>query len=283
MKSIRQNVWLGVGLILGLALGLGYTWVIQPAAFRGADPNSLQPLYRSEYILMIASSYQATGNLERARDRLAIFPDLDSEELSSMAQQVVAAGGPEDAARGLARLSVALAEQTPSLYVAGVSVSPTFLLTGTPQPSLAITVPYLPTNTRRPTEAATPTPERAFVLLSKEQICNPRIERPLIQVIVQTLGGQGVPGVEIRVQWEGGGSQFVTGMKPELNPGYADYEIEPGKVYQVTLGDGLTVVTGLTAPTCAAATALIGPQTPTPGGGTSGNYAGSWRLVFEMQ
>jgi hypothetical protein len=282
MKKIRENFWLGVGLLLGFALGLGYAWVIRPAAFRGADPNSLQPLYRSEYILLVASAYQATGNLERARQRLALFPELDSEALGSLAQQVVAASGPEDAARGLARLSVALAERTPTPSGPGGLASPTFLLTGTPQPTLAITVPYLPTNTRRPTDSPTPTTKQVFILLSLEKVCNPQVKRPLIQVIVQTPEGHGVPGVSIHIQWEGGESRFVTGMKPELSPGYADYEIEPGKVYQVTLGGGLPV-TGLAASTCPAATALIGSQTPTPGGGTGGSYAGSMRLVFEMR
>jgi hypothetical protein len=280
MRKHLQWIWLAVGLLLGLALGVGYAWVIRPADFRGAGPDSLQPIYRGEYILLIATAYQATGDLDRSRDRLALFPELNPEVLSSLAQQVVAARGSEEAARGLARLSVALLEQTPRPSVPVTTtilwVSPTIRFTPTVNPTLALTIPALPTPTRKPTLFSSPTPLPGFVLVSREQVCNAQITRPLIQVVVRKPDGKGVAGIEIRIQWEGGGSRFTTGMKPELSAGYADYEIEPGKVYQITVGDGLTVAANIVAPTCPASTAVAG-------GVQSAAYAGSWRLVFEMR
>jgi hypothetical protein len=278
MKKYLPWLWAGVGLLLGLALGVGYAWVIRPADFRGAEPASLQPIYRGEYILLTATAYQATGNLDRARQRLDLFPEINPEVLSSLAQQVVAARGSDEAARGLARLSVALAEQTPYSSLSGSSTrdsSATNRRTPTSNPTLALTIPTLATATRKPTLFPTPTPLSGFVLVSREQVCNAQIERPLIQVVVRDPGGKGVPGIVIRIQWEGGGSQFVTGMKPELSAGYADYEIEPGKIYQITLGDGLTVVRDIAAPTCSGGTAVTG--------GGSSSFAGSWRLVFELR
>ncbi len=279
MKKYLEWIWLPVGLILGLALGVGYAWVLWPADFRGAEPASLQPVYRGEYILLIATAYQATGNLDRARTRLELFPELNPAVLSSLAQQVVAARGSEDAARGLARLSVALAEQTPPAsfaFTVTPNSPPTLRTTPTDNPTLALTVPPLPTATLKPTQNSTATALPGFVLVTREQVCNPLITKPLIQVLVRAPGGQGVAGVAIRILWEGGGSTFVTGMKPELSPGYADYEIEAGKVYQVTLGDGLTVVRELTAPACPGQTAVAG-------GTVGAAFAGSWRLVFEMR
>jgi hypothetical protein len=279
LKKHLTWLWFPVGILLGLALGLGYSWVIRPADFRGGEPAALQPVYRGEYILLIATAYQATGDLDRARTRLALFPELDSEALSSLAQQVVAGSGSGEAARGLARLSVALAEPTAPPAVPTVSIptaSATRRVTPTTNPTLALTLPVLPTATPKPTMFSTPTPLPGYILVSREQVCNFQIVRPLIQVLVRTSEGKGVPGVEIRIQWDGGGSQFVTGMKPELSAGYADYEIEPGKTYQIALGDGLTVVTSLAAPTCPAASAAAG--------GTAGaSFAGSWRLVFEVR
>ena len=287
MKKLLPYLWTVVGLLLGFALGLGYAWVIQPAKFHGAEPTSLQPVYRGEYILLIASAYQATGNLEYARTRLALFPELGPDTLSSLAQQVVAAGGPQDAARGLARLSVVLREQTPSpsveLALATSRATPTIRATITPESTLALTIPFLPTATRSPTIMFSPTTNPEFVLVSKQQVCNPLIVPPLIQVIVKTADGRGVSGVKLRAQWEGGDGGFVTGMKPELSPGYADYTIEPGKVYQITIGNGLTVVRDLTAPTCPAATPILGGRTPVTGTGAGGPFTGSWRLEFEMR
>jgi hypothetical protein len=276
MRKHLQWIWAGVGLVLGLALGVGYAWVIRPADFRGAQPASLQPMYRGEYILLIATAYQATGNLDRARQRLELFPEMSPQVLDSLAQQVVAARGSEEAARGLARLSVALANQTPLPVYSVTPAVPATKAVPTANPSLALTVPILPTSTRKPTLFSTPTPLPGFILVSREQVCNVQIVRPLIQVVVRTPDGKGVPGVVIRIQWEGGESQFVTGMKPELSAGYADYEIEPGKVYQITLGDGLTAVREIVAPVCPGGTAVAG-------GGSSPSFAGSWRLVFEMR
>ncbi|MBN1440971.1 MAG: hypothetical protein JW929_16315 [Anaerolineales bacterium] len=277
MKKTLEWVWVLVGALLGLALGVGYAWVIRPADFRGAEPASLQPLYRGEYILLIATAYQATGNLDRARERLDLFPEMSPEVLSSLAQQVVAADGSEEAARGLARLSVALAGQTPT-------ASPGVTLAGatgtkslpTTHATLALTVPVLPSATRRPTLKSTPTALPGYLLISREQVCNPQIVRPLVQVVVRTPDGKGVAGVVIRIQWEGGGSQFVTGMKPELSAGYADYEIEPGKTYQIALGDGLTAVRGIVAPVCPGATAAAG-------GGSGASFFGTTRMVFEIR
>jgi hypothetical protein len=287
MKKILPGLWTAVGLLLGFALGLGYAWVIQPGTFRGAEPSSLQPAYRGEYILLIATAYQATGNLEYARARLAAFPELNPDALSSLAQQVVAVGGPQEAARGLARLSVALREGTPSpsalVALAASRTAPTIRVTGSPESTLALTIPFLPTATRSPTILSSPTANPEFVLVSKQQVCNPLIVPPLIQVIVKTADGRGVSGVRIRVQWEGGDAGFITGMKPELSPGYADYTIAPGKIYQITIGDGLTVVRDLSAPTCPAATAVLGGQTPVTGTGAGGPFTGSWRLEFEMR
>jgi hypothetical protein len=271
--------WLPVGLLIGLALGVGYAWVLRPADFGGAEPASLQPVYRGEYILLIATAYQADGNLDRARTRLELFPELDPAVLGSLAQQVVAANGSEDAARGLALLSVALAKATPLSSMeapATRSRSPSPRAVATENPTLALTVPPLPTATLKPTLPSTATKLPGYVLLSRDRICNPLITRPLVQVVIRTPDGKGVAGVAIRILWEGGGSTFVTGMKPEFGSGYADYEIESGKAYQVTLGDGLTVVRELSAPTCPGQTAVAG-------GSASAAFAGSWRLVFEKR
>ncbi|MFN2297518.1 MAG: hypothetical protein ACK2UB_01625 [Anaerolineales bacterium] len=278
MKKFLEWIWLAVGLLLGAALGVGYAWVIRPAEFRGAEPAFLQPVYRGEYILLAATAYQATGDLERARDRLALFPELNPEVLNSLAQQVAAAHGSDEAARGLAQLSVLLLEETPTQQIPTATryLSPTVWRTPTDPPTLALTVPFLPTATVQPAATSSPTLQPDFLLVSRDEVCDARISQPQIQVVVRTPDGAGVPGITIRIQWEGGGSRFVTGMKPDIDEGYADYEIEPGKQYQITLGDGLTVVRDLMAPTCPGSTAVAG-------GGESVSFEGSWRLEFEMR
>jgi len=41
--------------------------------------------------------------------------------------------------------------------------------------------------------------------------------------------------VQITVTWSGGQDTFFTGFKPEIDPGYADFQMEPGQQYQIEL------------------------------------------------
>jgi hypothetical protein len=68
---------------------------------------------------------------------------------------------------------------------------------------------------------------------------------------VQTKEGAGIPGSEIWVIWSGGVDRFTTGLKPEIGPGYADFDMTPGLVYAVAVADPkLPVVDLLHAEAC---------------------------------
>jgi hypothetical protein len=72
-----------IGLVLGLVLGLGYAWRIQPVAYYDTAPDSLRLDYRVDYILMVAQSYQAEGDLRQALLRLAALgPQPPSETVA---------------------------------------------------------------------------------------------------------------------------------------------------------------------------------------------------------
>jgi hypothetical protein len=57
----------------------------------------------------------------------------------------------------------------------------------------------------------------------------------LLRIYVRDRLGAGVPGVEIAVSWAGGDDAFFTGFKPEIDLGYADFQMEPDERYQVKL------------------------------------------------
>ena len=59
------------GLLIGLALGLGYACVISPVQYTDVPPASLRADYKSDYGLMIAQAYARDHNLPLARARLA--------------------------------------------------------------------------------------------------------------------------------------------------------------------------------------------------------------------
>jgi hypothetical protein len=91
------------------------------------------------------------------------------------------------------------------------------------------------------------------------------ITEPQIQVFVSNAAGIGIPGVEIIITWTSGEEHFFTGLKPDIDVGYADFVIEPEVFYVLQVGEGGQLITDLTAPQCM-------------DGGES--YWGSLRLVF---
>ena len=100
-----------VGLALGAAAGLVYSWVVSPVRYSDTAPYSLAPAYKDTYRLLVAASYGASGDLERARARLALLADPDPvRALAAQAQQAVAAGGLSAEARQLALLAAALGQ-----------------------------------------------------------------------------------------------------------------------------------------------------------------------------
>lgn len=70
-----------IGLVVGLSAGLAYAWLIQPVRYFDVAPDSLRHDYRTDYVLMIAQSYQAEGDLRLALVRLASLGPLPPAEI----------------------------------------------------------------------------------------------------------------------------------------------------------------------------------------------------------
>ena len=286
----RGNWYLLTGLILGVALGLGYAWMINPVEYVDAPPYALRQDFKEQYRVLIALAYQYNGDLERAIYRLEALQDEDiTRTLAMQAQQALADGRPEAETQALGLLAVALgqgpspvaAADTPATQVTlpsptvvlpsqtAVLASPTPVTSETPTPTAVSTLRTpQPTNTPLPTLSPTPTPTigAPFMLQDAAQVCNPNLETPRIEVVIRDAAGQEVPSVALMVSWSGGEETFFTGLKPELGLGYADYEMTFGIVYALRLAEGGMPVEDLTAVECAAED------------GT--RYWGGWQVVF---
>lgn len=94
----KGNWYLLTGVILGLLLGLLYAWVINPVVYENTLPASLKDHYKDTYRSTIAEVYSATGNLDRAMQRLALLEDEDPVfTLGAQAQRELAAGNTSQA------------------------------------------------------------------------------------------------------------------------------------------------------------------------------------------
>lgn len=70
-----------VGLVLGVALGLLYGWLIRPVEYVDTTPDSLRADYRADYVLMVAEAYLGDGDLRLAQMRLAALGPQPAADL----------------------------------------------------------------------------------------------------------------------------------------------------------------------------------------------------------
>ena len=295
--STRQVVPV-IGLVVGLALGLIYTWVIAPVKLVNTYPALLRTDYRQDWVRLAALSYAADGDLGRARARL---DGLKHEDVTSAVQALIeeyaATGRPADTLRSLTTLARALDVHTPAMLVylyTPTSSSPAYAitpsLTPTPTPTARLDSPKphtptprvsspLVTPTRKPTRTPrpptpTPLPLPSFQLAQQEQICKSG-QTPHIEVVVKDERGTEMAGVEVWLMWPGGADRAVTGLKPQNGAGYADFNAErgaPGSVHY-TLGIselGMPLVTDLLITSC-------------PSQKGKEPLLGSWRIVLERR
>jgi hypothetical protein len=246
-----------LGISLGTIFGLYYAWEIGPLDPEDALPSDLQEQYQEELITLIAIAYANTGDLNRAVRRLELIPHPgDAQFLNALAQQHLADGRPEEDVRSMAQLAAALATQE-----ADPSTPPPSSRTTTPTNS-----PTLPP-TSTPTPTYTPTLIPDYQLRSQEEICNPDLNNPLIQVQIFDSLGIPIPGVEVKINWDAGEDHFFTGLKPEIGFGYGDFRMTENVTYslQVTgIGDSAT---GLSTVECLDEEDI--------------SYLGSWLLIFD--
>lgn len=100
--------WLGLGALLGLALGLAIGWWWWPVQWVNAYPTDLAPGYQDEYVAMVADSYALTSDAEAARQRLEGWPEARLREVLGRLHASHQAAGRSLEARRIQELSAAL-------------------------------------------------------------------------------------------------------------------------------------------------------------------------------
>jgi len=106
-----------VGIVIGLTLGLVYTWVIDPVKSVDVSPDSLHADYKEDYVLMIAQTYTNDSNLELAKTRLAALKIADLNQfLADLVDKKLKQGASPDDVQPILALAQALnnsSESTP--------------------------------------------------------------------------------------------------------------------------------------------------------------------------
>jgi hypothetical protein len=272
---MRRLPWdIVLALFAGLGVGLVYAWMIAPQGSTNTDPSRLRADFKDQYRSAIAAAYAATGNLPRAQARLSLLGDPDPRAaLSGQAQRMLANGEMPQQIDQVAALARALEGETAatSLPVTdpadGLVVDSTVTLSQPPPddgfdltetaaapltPFFGETQPPAASPTLRTTQTLAPTRGAPFTLIAQDEVCDANLPDGLLQIIVLNSNRRQIPGVEIKITWEGGEEAFFTGLKPELGNGYADFLMAPNDSYTVQLAAGSEIASGLVAPACQA-------------------------------
>ncbi len=299
-ENTRGPWYLLTGLLIGLMIGVSIALIFYPVKFIDTAPDALSDTNKDIYRALIAIAFQSDQDIGRANARLNLLNDSDNVNvMEAQAQRLLANGESSEEAQALAHLAIIIDKQIPKS-----SPTPTTLKSDTPAPAsspspipsetpgetqlpspsstseatitptVEVTSTTSSTETNAPQETATgdtestitPSPEPSFVLEKNEQICDPALTIPMIQVELYDSSGKPLSGVRVNVTWDNGEDNFFTGLHPEVNTGYADFEMTPDIKYTMRAGDEGETVTGITAVKCTS------PQ--------GSDYWGGWKLLF---
>ena len=115
-------------------------------------------------------------------------------------------------------------------------------------------------------------PDSPFGVAQSVALCDDGSKGGLLRVYIRDRLGQGVSGVELSITWSGGRDRFFTGFKPEIDPGYADFQMEPGQLYQI---EPVSVPAAGEVPEIMIDSAALCPDLPE-------DSIPSWQVVFQQ-
>lgn len=255
--------YLLTGLILGLALGFGITFLFFPVHYTNVPPETLQSVDKDQYRLMIASAFQANNDLGRAQARLGV---LREDNLAEILLQQAQRSQLRSDAQLLLKLSQALQKTTTSENTTGVMASATpgiIQATQTKSADPSAEATSLPVRSATPLSTKqlsirTPLAESSqvsslyipFRLVEEKSICDPTYKDSLIQVEVVDKKEKPISNARVFVTWDGGQDVFYTGYFPEISSGYADFSMAPAINYSVRIGEIGEVIENISAPEC---------------------------------
>lgn len=308
-KGRDRGWWIGgflFGFTVGLALSLTYGWVLDPRPLP-ITPADLRPADKEIYLRLIAASFYHERDLDRAQARLAKLAEPNLNRLLvKLTERYIAEERDIRDIIALVTLADALGQttrpmiaflttptptptstptlaptptprptQTPTpltpIPTRTPTPSPTRTPTQTPVPTRTPTRTPAPTLTPTPTRTPTPGPNSPFGAAQSVVLCD-ETNGGLLRIYVRDRLGVGVPGVEIAISWAGGDDRLFTGFKPDIDPGYADFQMEPDERYQVKL---VSVTAAGTAPEVSLSGSGLCPDLPD-------GVAPSWQIVFQQ-
>lgn len=248
----RVMSWTGllIGILAGVGVGLVIAWVLAPVREFDTNPSQLRPEDKSHYVVAIMLAYENDGDLGQVIERLTEL-NLGTDPIQFIADTAcnLARSGYVDSSAGLR----AVRSMKTFYQLQGRSGCADTLIPDVEEPQIIqVTVPTN-TPTLPPPPSKTPTSEievsptatgvrivpttpplREYEGSIVNTFCDLELSG-IIEVRVREVGSEGIPGELIRVQWDGGEDTFVSGLKPERGADYADFQMEAGVSYIISM------------------------------------------------
>lgn len=243
-------IWaLLLGMVLGTAGSLYYAWYISPVVETDTRPDQLSYEEKSQYVVAIMLAYSYDSDLMTTIDRLLAL-ELGGDPVQMVADMAcdLARTGYVDSSAGIRAVRAMrtfyqlqgrtgcadnIIPDPQSVPLEVTVVVPTATATLPPPPTK--TPGDFPTATLSSLSVSpTAAPVGSFFGDVSDTFCSVELSGT-IEVRVLNGAGQEIGGQSLRVVWEGGRSDFVTGLKPERGEGYADFRMEAGLSYIVSM------------------------------------------------
>jgi len=81
-RRVRRFIFFGITILVGIAIGVTYGWVINPVEYTQTGLQTLRIDYKADVVLMISELYQSEGDVVGALARLSYFgEDLPFESV----------------------------------------------------------------------------------------------------------------------------------------------------------------------------------------------------------
>lgn len=249
-----------VCFLAGIGGGLFYTWEVSPIVEQNTRPDQLREEDQIKYALAIGLDYAHTDDLNRAYSLLAeIDPERDPFQIAADTVCTIIRSGQVrtrsdiEAIRNLIRIyqfqpnidqncDTQIVSTSPPPTIVTIIPSPTLFPTPIPVETKTPTPPISASTDSSPVVTVSPVAtvfSGEFDLISSNPFCDPE-NSGIIEIRVREANtGNEVPGIEVAVFWntstQSVEQRFYTGLKPNRGDGYADFKMESGLIYQVSL------------------------------------------------
>ena len=124
MSRFRPLIFIVIGFAIGAGLGLYLGWVAWPTEFSNASPMLLDDTHRTDYLLLIATTYAQDGDLPTAQQRIASLGEDGEQFLLDATLDMILRADDERNIRHMVRLATAVDLYSPAMEPYLPSVEP---------------------------------------------------------------------------------------------------------------------------------------------------------------